>query len=698
MSPEPVPRASSKRIQGALLGILLLGLVLNAVGISWGLPTPFSMTWAYDELSPNDRPFEARTHHGGRYPPLHYWVLEAAYWPVELLDKVGAIDLSKERMRDVLRLVGRSVTILMSLASLWLLYRLAILVLGRKEPALLAAGLMALSPTYVYYSKLMNVDVPYCFWFLVAAIFSLRILEHHRTRDYIGFGFAALFAITTKDQAFALFVLPSLAFPFILAHHEKGRADLRGVGRFLFDRRLLLPAGLCIVGFIVIHNFAFDWNGFLHHIWMMLGPETQRFSEHPPTVMGHLAMAWQAVGHIRFVLGTGAALASVVGIWMLARERRYRAIWLLLFPVSYYLFFITPIRYHYDRFFIPVGAVLAIFAGHVLWQLVSAEGSLLVARRLVVAVALAIGLMRVVVLDAAMVRDTRYEVERWSAEQEATGATVVSFLADRQRVPRVSRFMHWRPLRQYGVMGLVGAGSPDFLIFNPMESLWEGTYHVVPLLVDGSFGYELTYTYGPTWDFRRLIPPEVNTNLETISPEISVTRRAVELFFDAGKTTDELWSGRRSDWPEVGRRFLEALVCEGCRELGRGVLGFSLYSDRWSKATSPVLLAGRNITANAVTPRLTVFPGNRRATIRARVVGPGVDLLVDLPTGVPTEIELPETQPGEVSIVAVAAEQAWSPGNGERELGVRVGLGLRGQVTGTAMPRPPESGRGGFRR
>jgi 4-amino-4-deoxy-L-arabinose transferase-like glycosyltransferase len=416
---EPVPAASTTRVRFALGGVLLVGLLLNAVGISWGLPTVSKGTWAYDELSPRDSPFEVRAHHGGRYPPLHYWLLGAAYAPVKLLDKTGVVDLSAREMDHVLRLVGRSVSILMSVASLWLLYRLGTLALGRPEPAILAAALMALSPTYVYYSKLTNLEVPYVFWFLVAAIFSLRILEHHRMRDYLGFGLAALCSITTKDQAFALFVLPSFAFPFLLAKRERGRSNRRQATSFLLDPRLLLPAGLSLVGFVLVHNLVFDWSGFLHHIWMMTGPATQSFAEHPPTLAGHVAMAWQAVGHIRFVLGTSAALAACGGLLLLVRERRNRALWLLLFAVSYYLLFITPLRYHYDRFFIPVGAILSVFAGHLLWRLARPEGSHLLARRIVVVAVFLVAMVRVVVLDAAMVHDTRYEVERWAAEKKA---------------------------------------------------------------------------------------------------------------------------------------------------------------------------------------------------------------------------------------------------------------------------------------
>ena len=123
--------ASEGRVRYVLGGVLLLALVLNVIGISWGLPTASRGSWAYDEISPRDSSFEARARQGGRYPPLHYWLLGAACAPLELLGWAGVVELSVAETRYVQRLIGRGLSVMMSLASLWLIYHLAALALGR---------------------------------------------------------------------------------------------------------------------------------------------------------------------------------------------------------------------------------------------------------------------------------------------------------------------------------------------------------------------------------------------------------------------------------------------------------------------------------------------------------------------------------------------------------------------------------------
>ncbi|MDX1384588.1 MAG: glycosyltransferase family 39 protein, partial [Thermoanaerobaculia bacterium] len=325
------PSVPPGRAHRVLAGILVLSAALSLVGMSWGLPTPFSGTWAWDELSPDDRPTLARTHHGGRYPPLHYYVLAAFYAPVDWLD------LPEVESTNAKRYVGRSVSLAMSLAALLVLYRLGLATLRAPGPSLLAVAVLALSPTFAYYSKTANLEVPYLLWLLVAVLFSVRILRHHRRRDYWGYALASLAAITTKDQAFGLLVLPSLVMPFALARHRDGAIRPRGVVAALLDRRLILPALTSFLAFFVIHNVVFDFEGFRHHLWIMVRG-SGKFREHEPTLAGHLAMARQAVQHVGFVMGVPAALAAVGGLWSLAREHRRTAVWLSLFPISYYLF------------------------------------------------------------------------------------------------------------------------------------------------------------------------------------------------------------------------------------------------------------------------------------------------------------------------------------------------------------------------
>ncbi|MDX1382659.1 MAG: glycosyltransferase family 39 protein, partial [Thermoanaerobaculia bacterium] len=590
---------------------------------------------------------------------------------------VDAFDLPAGESRNVKRLVARSVTVLMSLAALLVLYRLGIAVLRERAPAVLATAILALSPTYVYYSKMANLEIPYLLWILVAVLFSVRILRHHRPRDYWGYALASLAAITTKDQAFGLLVLPSLALPFALARHRDGALGPRGVLAALVERRLILPGLASFAGFLVIHNVVFDLAGFRHHLWMLLGPGSQPYQEHPNTLIGHLTMAWQALLQVGFVMGALAAVAAVAGVWLLARKRRGIALWLLLFPLSYYLFFITPIRYHYDRFFLPAAAILSVFAGLALWRLATAGSALRFAGRGLLGLVLLLGLYRVVVLDAALLTDTRYEAERWTAEQRAGGATVASFLADRQRVPRIRHFVDWRPLLRRGPQSLAWAGSPDYLVFNPVEALWRRTWDLLPNLTEGTWGYELERLFVPRWNVRRLIPEGVYSNLETISPLLVAVHRTVDLVFDAGATTSALLAGERDDWSAAGARFLEAPVCDGRRAFDNGMVAFNVHPDRWTRRSEPALFAIRNDTRGDRIPVFVAAAGARReGSVGVSIAAEGLDRRIEVDPGEPVTVELPVLAPGEVALVVVAADATWAP-EGDRELGVRGRIALR---------------------
>ena len=75
--------------------------------------------------------------------------------------------------------------------------------------ALFAAATIAVAMPLTYYSKIVNLDVPYVFWLCVALLFYLRIYRTGRARDFYLFTVSGVAAICTKDQAYGFFVFPA---------------------------------------------------------------------------------------------------------------------------------------------------------------------------------------------------------------------------------------------------------------------------------------------------------------------------------------------------------------------------------------------------------------------------------------------------------------------------------------------------------
>ena len=98
----------------ALAAVIAGSLVLNIIGIWYGLSAQTS--WLGDEIGPLEviTPISQLFSHGwwAWYPPLHYYILAAAYSPVLVLERLGRINLGSGVLRfEVLMIAGRLVSI-----------------------------------------------------------------------------------------------------------------------------------------------------------------------------------------------------------------------------------------------------------------------------------------------------------------------------------------------------------------------------------------------------------------------------------------------------------------------------------------------------------------------------------------------------------------------------------------------------------
>ena len=210
------PRTGRQALRDPAL-LLLLGasLAVNVYGISWGLPSV--QGWAMDEILP-ERVRDGMSRHfsGGwheKYPPLHYYLLAAAYSPVLRANGVAAGQPVPADVHYVLFLLGRGLSAAMATGTLVFVFLCGREVMDRRA-SLLATALVASMAPFAFYAKLANLDVPYLFWWTLSLLFFVRCLKRRQGADLVLFALTAVLASVTKDQAVALYVL---TVPLVLA-------------------------------------------------------------------------------------------------------------------------------------------------------------------------------------------------------------------------------------------------------------------------------------------------------------------------------------------------------------------------------------------------------------------------------------------------------------------------------------------------
>ncbi len=504
-----------------LSAVLALFSVFFVVGIWWGWPA----TWAPDELDPPAvlNAIGQRFANGwfDKYPPLHYYLLAMVYAPVLLAGKLGWLTVDSVPVLALLYLHGRALTLAMGLGTLVCVALLAMRTLGSRYawPAAFCAG--AFLP-FVFYAKTVNVDVPYVFWFVVSCLFLVEAHRHGRVRDCVALGITAAAAVGTKDQAYALYVLPALHLAWRIGRTRQGIAALAAG----------TVAGL--VALALIFNLPFNYEGFRGHVDLVVGPASAGYRMFPTTVAGEWVLAKVTAGQLLWTLGIAGTILVVLGLTRIgaARDEPRPPIWVFLAAASYYLTLIAVIGYVYDRFLLPVTTLLALPAAIGLYRLTAGSRQQHLAGLFLISWLV----WRVASVDALLVRDSRYAAEAWLRANVTRDAWVVT-VDEFGYLPRLDRFRHKQiePTIEDTL-----SNKPEFVVVNteflaraPEGSpvrLWldwlqadNGPYQVV-LRHKASLGPSALAWHSRFTDRRE----DDFTNLDKANPEIVIFKRRPE--------------------------------------------------------------------------------------------------------------------------------------------------------------------------
>jgi hypothetical protein len=226
--------------------------------------------------------------------------------------------------------------------------------------------------------------------------------------------FAAL-AVTTKDQAYGLYVL--LPLPILLQRWPGAR------WRALLSRDVAVAIVTGLAVFALVHNLAFNLDGFRAHVATMLA-SGQAFRAFEGNLSGQLELLRSAAANLAFCLGLPATLLAGLGVAVAWRARERPLLGLLAPALSYHLTFVAVVLYCYDRFTLPWAVIACLFAARALLFGFARGGLLHAAAALALALCVGLGLARGLALDLHMTRDGRQDVEAWLAERVRPGDVV----------------------------------------------------------------------------------------------------------------------------------------------------------------------------------------------------------------------------------------------------------------------------------
>lgn len=484
--------------RAAWAGLVALYLLLAGTGLTWGLPNDHS--WSNDDIAPQTplkaaRYFREETF---KYPYLQLFIDRALYEPyLRWADAKGYIepgcrpirrDCFEDRQLHMgrLLLISRLRSLAMGAGIVAAVAALAGALFGA-EAAFFAALLAVVNETFGFYAKMGNLDVPYCFWFLLSALAYVRVLKGGGRRAWLAFGLLSGATLATKEGIVGAYVLMGGAMALTLVKRPSTESPRTGVWTEAAWRLGLMSLGLFGV-YGLVQNVLFNWPGFVDHFrhWVG-GPGVEDFND---AYQGPWWLALRVWTRSREGAGWPWLLflvtALVLGLrdgnrTVTAAERsaaseqpssakpsslppvvpRMATLWVLLPIVSYLLFTILPIRFVYARFMLPVYLLAAVVGGRLaagLWYGVDPSTQdprrrRLVGRVLVILVVLYSALYSLNV-SLALRLDTRVATEQWLAAHLPAGSEVVAF-GQEAYFPRIelldvdAEIVDWKKLAPY---------------------------------------------------------------------------------------------------------------------------------------------------------------------------------------------------------------------------------------------------------
>ena len=523
------PPQIERRIALEMIPLYAGALLLFVVGLSWGLAD--YRGWAVDEITPDQVQdiLDHRFGHGWAttYPPLHFGFLSLVSVPAYA---AAAASLTEDTLQAYSQrfVIGRVLSVGMALCIVAFVYRLTLDEFGHRAARFAVVVTLLILPLS-YYAKTANLDVPYLFWLTASWLFYVRAVRTGSIASGCLFAATAAAAVATKDQAYGFFVLPAAQLAFHAFRRPNDGRSTRFPSRHAFSA---MAAVFCFV-LLALFNVPFNLGGVVEHVRVIVGPGSQPYRMYPSSLIGYVGLVRDSIWQLGSAMSWPMFIFAVCGLVAGIRNESLVVRRLFLSAISYYLTFIAIVMYHYDRFFIGICLVLAIAAGAWLDRWTQSGVRRRGLRLAIVGTAVVYGAARVVSLDALMLNDSRYYVERWLVPRIGP-ETEIAAEGNSIYLPRQSLLL-WK--RSEADPNALQQMHPQFLIVNaelrtrlPPDSPAHAFYRA---LADGSARYRQVLSHRTTLRFSPLRwEPRFNgtaedqfSNVTKVNPTIEVYER-----------------------------------------------------------------------------------------------------------------------------------------------------------------------------
>ena len=462
---------------------------------------------------------------------MHYMVLGLPLSAFAFAERVPSLAPDPLDSYAAQSILTRLVSTLMGLGALAAAFVCAAELFGARR-AVMAPLALALTPLFVFYGKLANLDMPALCWFAWALVGFVRVVRGGDRAAYVLLGVGAAAAVATKDQAYASL---ALLVPVVLVVLVREQSALTWPGRAwsaLRDSRLLAGLAGVVVTTLVCHNVLLNPSGFAGHLRLLAS--FNDIAIVPRTAAGAWTLTWRTGDLFRLALGWPLLVLAVTGIIRacLIPERR-RCLWLLLVPLSFHLAFTLVTFFVCDRYLFSGVFVLTLFAGSAMADLFDVTGPRVAARG-AVAAALVFSLLWSASINVMMTFDGRQTTRAWVLARAGAGGSVGLVGSYVPFFPPPLVPVHLATTEDLAVR------SPDFVVVNDRHA-WRYRQgrpttqrDVLAGLDDGRLGYGIAFRYRaplPAWallqydsSFRG--PGESWwTNLDKVNPEMVVYRK-----------------------------------------------------------------------------------------------------------------------------------------------------------------------------
>ena len=510
--------------------VLVLSLILNIVPIWFGLPSYEG--WFADEILPHhvrsglEQRFSQGWHR--KYPPLHYYLLTLVHSPVLLTAKLLKLDPSTLSLYTTLMLLSRLMSIVMAAGIVFLVYKIGLEILSQR-PAIFASLITSLVVPFVHYSKTANPDIPYLFWFTLSLFYFVRLMKTRTRKYYLFFALTAVLSVSTKDHAYALYILPIFS---ILCRDWKLRKKANPaltVIRFISDPTYLFAVAVALATFVLVYNLTFNSSGFILHLKALTGPLRENYQLYPHTLSGHLSVLGRGLDQVRFSMGWPLFGLSIAGILaaLASKPRNLHLLSLLLFALSTEIFFIHVIMYNYARFYLPACIILSFFGGQFLSSLLRSPSRFDTLVRAAVMAIFAYSFIYAFSVDLLMIKDSRYAAEKWIKKNIPAHAKVGMGVwpVYGPRLGGINRFIMDSPFMDLRKL----SSQPDYIIltteFTRRYLLKPNGKHVFTNFFMEQGKYKLVYRYRTPLSWLPLSQRELAEQINKINPEVLILKK-----------------------------------------------------------------------------------------------------------------------------------------------------------------------------